>query len=64
MKLQNAIIKEKNLVAILKVTDEKKRIRSRIRSRIRQSEVRIRGSGSVPRCYGSVILFQTDQTKS
>jgi hypothetical protein len=39
-------------VSILKVTDEK----SRIRIRIRLSEVRIRGSGSVPKCHGSATL--------
>jgi hypothetical protein len=36
-------------VVILKVTDEQ----SRVRSQIRKSEVRIRGSGSVPICHGS-----------
>jgi hypothetical protein len=35
------------LVAILKVTDENSKIR------IQSSEVRIRGSGSIPKCQGS-----------
>jgi|688.fasta_scaffold233934_1 hypothetical protein len=35
-------------VGIFKVTDEKSRIQSRIR--IRWSEVRIQGSGSIPKC--------------
>jgi hypothetical protein len=53
--------KQKNnyfLVAILKVTDENSRNRSRIR--IRESEVRIRrfgaGYGSVPKSHGSTTL--------
>jgi hypothetical protein len=48
------IVKNKNLslkkvlFAILKVTDENSKIRSRIRSRIQ-----IHGSGSIPKCHGS-----------
>ncbi len=53
--------KQKNLfLAILKVTDE-----NRIRIRIHQSEVRIRGSGceSAPKCHGSATLvFKTIKT--
>jgi hypothetical protein len=42
---------EKNIfVGILKVTDEKSRIR------IGKFKVRIRGSGSVPKCHGSGTL--------
>jgi hypothetical protein len=48
--------KKRFLVAILKVTDENSRIQSQIRIRIRKSEVRIRGSGSVPKCRGSAKL--------
>jgi hypothetical protein len=45
------------LAAILKVTDENCRIRSRIRSRIqiRYSEEQIRGYG--PKCHGSATLL-------
>jgi hypothetical protein len=50
-------------VGILEVTDEKSKIRSRIRSqiRIRKSSVRIQGSGSlpVPKCHGSGTLVST-----
>ncbi len=47
------------LVAILKVTDGNSRIRSwiRIQIRIRQSEVRIHGSGSVPKYHGFAKLL-------
>jgi hypothetical protein len=41
-------------VDILKATGEKSRIRIRIR--IRMSVVRILGSGSVPKCYGSTTM--------
>jgi hypothetical protein len=41
-------------VGVLKVTNKKRRIRSWIR--IRLSEVRIRGSGSVLKCHGSGAL--------
>ena len=48
--------KEKNMknlfFGILKVTEE----RSRIRIRIHYSEVRIRGSGSAPKCHGFPTL--------
>ncbi len=64
MQLQKIIskkVKENNLfvVAILKVIDENSRIRGRIRIRIRQSEVRIHISGSVPKCHGSATLINT-----
>jgi hypothetical protein len=45
----------KNFVDFLKVTDKK----SRIRIRIRQLVVRIRESGSVPKCLGSTKLIKT-----
>ncbi len=41
-----------NCFCILKVTEE----RSRTRSRIHYSDVRIRGSGSAPKCHGSHTL--------
>ncbi len=44
------------IICILMVTDEKSRIRSKIR--IRKSVVRIRGSGSVPICHGSTTLVK------
>jgi hypothetical protein len=48
-------LRKKNfLVGILKVTDENSRIWSRIR--IRKSDVRILGPGSVPKCHGSATL--------
>jgi hypothetical protein len=40
----------------VKVTDEKSRIPSRIRTRIRYSQLQIRGAGSVPKCHGSGAL--------
>ena len=40
----------------MKVTDENSKVRKPIRIRIRQSEVRIHGSGSVPKCHGSATL--------
>jgi hypothetical protein len=48
---------KKNLlsVGILKATEEK----GRIRIRIRQSVVRICGSGSAPKCHGSTKLEET-----
>ena len=49
-------VHQAKIVGILKVTDEKNRIRSRIRIRILKSVVRIRGSGSVPKCHGSGTL--------
>jgi len=47
---------EKNIffIGVLQVTDEKSRIRSRIRNLL--SKVRIRGSGSVPKCHESGTL--------
>ncbi len=45
-------------VAVLKGTEENCRIRSRIRIRVRYSEVRIRGSGSVPKCHGTATLIK------
>ncbi len=50
------------LIGVLKVTDEKSRIRNRrMRIRIRSSEVRIResGSGFVPKCLGHGTLPET-----
>jgi hypothetical protein len=49
-------VHQAKIVGILKVTDEKNRIRSRIRIRILKSVVRIRGSGSVSKCHGSGTL--------
>jgi hypothetical protein len=43
-------------VSILKVTDGKNRIRSRIRIRLRLSKDRGSVSGSVPKCHGSGTL--------
>jgi hypothetical protein len=46
----------------LKVTDKNSMIRIRIRFQVPESEVRIRGSGPVPKCHGSAyycFLFQT-----
>ena len=48
MYLQKVVLKK--FVGVLKVTDVNRRIR------IRKSEVRFRGSGSVPKCYGSATL--------
>jgi hypothetical protein len=55
--------KHKNLlffVAILKGTDEKCRIWSWNRIRIRESKVWRSASGSVPKCHGSGTLVDTD----
>jgi hypothetical protein len=41
---------------VLEVTEERSQIRSWIRIRIQLSEVRIRGSGSEPKCYRSPTL--------
>ncbi len=54
---QNNLGKKLFFVGILKVTDEKSRSQSWIR--ISLSEVRIRGSGSIPKCYGSRTLVTT-----
>jgi hypothetical protein len=43
---------KQNFFFILNVTEE----RIRIRNRIHLSEVRIRGSGSAPKCHGSPTL--------
>jgi hypothetical protein len=50
------VISKKNFVDVLKVTDENSRVRIRIR--IHQSEVWIRGSGSgsIPKFNGSATL--------
>jgi|688.fasta_scaffold169984_2 hypothetical protein len=48
MYLQKVVLKK--FVGVLKVTDVNRRIR------IRKSEVRFRGSGSVPKSHGSVTL--------
>jgi|688.fasta_scaffold1496910_1 hypothetical protein len=45
--------RKKHIVAIMKATEEKSRIR------ILNSVVRIRGSGSVPTCHGSTTLVKT-----
>jgi hypothetical protein len=55
MFLQKVISRKKLrkfFVGVLKVNDEK----SRIRSRIHLSEARLCGSGSVPKCHGSAAL--------
>jgi hypothetical protein len=47
-------------VGILKVTDEK----SRIRIPIRMSVERIRGSGSIPKCHGSTTMNTRNGNKT
>jgi hypothetical protein len=51
--------KKKNFFGIFKVTEERSRIRSRIRNRILKSEIRIHGnrSGSAPKCNGYLTLI-------
>ncbi len=58
-KLKKKYEEKKSVFCSLKVTEERSRIRSRNRSRIRihYSEVRIWGSGSVPKCQGSPTLL-------
>jgi hypothetical protein len=57
--------KQRNLylffVGILSATDEKSRICIRRRIRIRESVVRIRGPGFVPKCHGSITLISDPQ---
>jgi hypothetical protein len=48
-------------VGLLKVTEEKNRIRSRIP--IRKSAELIRGSGPVQKCHGSTTLVKTGNKK-
>ncbi len=55
MYLQKVKTKTKFGDGLSKVTDEK----SRILSRIRLSEIRIRGSGFVSKCHGSGTLTKT-----
>jgi hypothetical protein len=50
--------KNKYFLLVLKVTDEKSRIR------IRKSVVRIRGSGSVPKGHGSTALDDSQPINS
>ncbi len=53
--MQKSFFKNQFFVGILKVNDENRRIRIRIR--IRQSKAWIRGSGSTPKCHGSATLL-------
>jgi hypothetical protein len=52
---------KKKKICILKINEESSRTRSWIRSRIHQSAVRIRGSGSAPKCHGSPTLIYTNK---
>jgi hypothetical protein len=62
------VTRNKFFLCHLEVTDENSRMRSRTWSRIPirtfSSEVRIRGSGSVPKYHGSATLFQRGQNRS
>jgi hypothetical protein len=52
---QKNLLEKIVFVSVLKVIDEK----SRIRIKIRESQVRIRESGSVPKSHGSGTLVKT-----
>ncbi len=63
MSLQKVINFEKIFFGILKVLDEKSRIRIWIRIRIRKLVVRYRWSGSEAKCHGSTTLVETLNTR-
>ncbi len=59
-KLKEKLWEKVKFFGILKVAEERSRIRSWIR--IRYSEVRIRGSGSAPKCHGSPTMLNSQQS--
>jgi hypothetical protein len=59
-KQSKKLLKKSFLVDVLKVTDENRRIRIRIR--IHLSDVWIRGSGSALKFHGSATLRRTGNT--
>jgi hypothetical protein len=62
IRIRNTAFLNKFFVGLLKVIDESRRIRIRIR--IHLSEAWIRGSGSTPKCHGSATLTGTVHKKS